>query len=36
MSQRFEDNIIKAITTSDAVLLKNTLEAAKGSIYPTV
>lgn len=26
MSQRFEDNIIKAITTSDVVLLKNTLE----------
>lgn len=33
MSQRFEDNIIKAITTSDAVLLKNTLENSEQVIH---
>lgn len=33
MNQRFEDNIIKAITTSDTVLLKNTLEKSERIIH---
>lgn len=33
MSQRFEDNIIKAITTSDVVLLKKTLENSEQTIH---
>lgn len=33
MSQRFEDNIIRAITTSDIALLKNTLENSEQVIH---
>lgn len=35
MNQRFEDNIIKAITTSDTVLLKNALESSERIIHWT-